>query len=369
MDKVGLRIGIDGRCLSGKLTGIGRYVYELIRQLDKVLPDAKFYVYSPFELSVQLPSDRWVSRIESNRLLARYASGYAWLKFACGRLAATDELDVFWAGRTLLPRLNDSVKTLVTVHDLNHILAPGTMPFVNYCSHRIWFDDDVIRATKVVTNSRGTASKVEKLIGRHVDAVVTPCASPLFHRPSEDDIQKVLANYSIHAPYVLAVGTREPRKNILNLVKAFAILKKNPEFDDMQLVLAGGAGWKTRHVQNEIKRLGSIGLNELGYVSDEHLPGLYAGSEVFVFPSLYEGYGMPVLEARMCGARVVTTDTPELREAGGGATHYLSGTSPEDIVAGIVSVLSTPGDSCISREDRCDWADGASVLGELLAAM
>jgi glycosyltransferase involved in cell wall biosynthesis len=131
----------------------------------------------------------------------------------------------------------------------------------------------------------------------------------------------------VRLPYFLTVGTVEPRKNLPALVRAFLSLKRggrlSPEY---ALVIVGGRGWRGRQLHTLLAESVTQGVHWLGFIPDEDLAALYAGARAFVFPSLYEGFGIPVAEARACGARAVATDIPELREAGGSSGIYIEPT-------------------------------------------
>ncbi len=122
------------------------------------------------------------------------------------------------------------------------------------------------------------------------------------------------------------MATPEPRKNLVAVLAAFTQLEKKGNLKDYQLVLAGPTGWKSRKLTERLGAARAHGLVLAGYVPDELMPLLYALSSALVFPSLYEGFGMPVLEARSCGARVVASNIPELREAGDEYTIYVEPT-------------------------------------------
>lgn len=365
MGQLATNIGIDGRCLSGELTGIGHYVHELIKELDVLLPAARFFVYSPLDLAVELPSNRWIYRTDGNRNIHRILTGYMWLKFRCGKLAREDDLDVFWANRTLLPRLDARTRTVCTVHDLNHLLASKTMPVANYWAHRFWFDRDVRKAGSVITNSRGTASRLQELIGRTADSVAQPAVAEKFRPQKHSEIDRVREQYELDSPYLLAVGTQEPRKNLHSLIDAFLSLKQRGELGGYRLALAGSRGWKNRQLASRLESDRSGSIRQLGYVPDADLPGLYAGADLFVFPSLYEGFGMPVLEARACGTRVVANDIPELREAGGQDSIY-TGTTSWHIAEAILTALSSKEQFANAAGRGPTWRDSAVILAETL---
>lgn len=362
-----VRIGIDGRCLSGKLTGIGRYVFEIIKELDKLMPKAVFFVYSPKKLAVELPSERWTLRMgNSHNIIGNFLSGYGWLKFRCGQLAIKEDLDVFWANRTLLPNLPPKVRMVSTVHDFNHILQPQTMPAVNYMAHKLWFKRDVLRADKVLTNSYGTANKLIQYFKRKPDGVVQPSFGVEFSVPTKDAIKIVKKRYGVESDYLLAVATQEPRKNLSGLVRAYTSLRKKGVLDGYRLVLVGSEGWKNKEMEFLLSSLDDGSIITLGYVPNDDLPSLYGGAKLFVFPSFYEGFGMPVLEARACGTQVVTTDIPELREAGGENSIYVE-PDPVSIGEGILKGLSCEHTSNACLPLKSSWKGAAEVVRDALS--
>lgn len=315
-----LRLGIDAEALRIPLSGVGSYVLNLCRELEKLQPETQFYAYSRLpEGRLAMPSSRWILRTEPNTLLRRMPS-FLWLRTRGAALCSRDGLHLFWATRTLHPRLKEPVRTVSTVHDLNHLLVPETMQLRTLWSHRAWFEGDVARADAIVANSDGTAQRLGILLNRSVTDVVRPALDPAFHIPSTEEgpaHAKALAAHGIRAPYLLTVSTLEPRKNLGVLVEAFAQLKSSGLLDGYSLVLVGTRGWKNNAFERTLEAAQRFGVVRPGYVPRELLPALYANAEVFVLPSLYEGFGMPVLEARACGTKVVVSDTPELREAGG----------------------------------------------------
>ena len=358
-----LTVGIDGRALYGNRAGIGRYVFELCRRLDILLPDAQFIVYSQHQIELPIISSRWQLRLD-NALLAKRMKPALWLKTLCGRLCRNDDLDVFWAAATLFPGLPDKTRTISTVYDLNFVVVPETMSSYQQLSHRFFFTQDIRNADTIAAISNGTSERLAAHIGRSADLIVYPSVDQRFGPQSKADIQRCLHSYEINSPYFLAVATWEPRKNLELLIRTFIVMKQEGLLADHKLVLAGGRGWKDRRLIESIRSDRSQSIIALGYVPDEHLPPLYAGADVFVFPSIYEGFGIPVLEARACGARVVTTDIPELREAGGPDAVYVSPTET-GIRDGIISALGMP--RKLPRLDIPSWEQGAESMASALA--
>jgi glycosyltransferase involved in cell wall biosynthesis len=336
-----MRIGIDGDALRAPLSGVGQYIFNLCRELGELLPEASFLAYSRLPASeVQLPSPDWQLRREPVGAFRRLPS-FVWLKTRCRAMCASDRVNVFWAGRTLHPGLAGGVRTVTTVHDLNYLVVPESMQFQSRWSSRLWFRGDILSADCVLANSFGTAERIRTMIGAKVSDVVLPGVTPKFHLlPSTLEIQN-LSRLGVRSPYLLSVATPEPRKNLDAVLRAYIDLKREGKLKEHQLVLAGPTGWKNRALQQRIGEAGAHGLVLAGYVPDELMPILYGGADALVFPSLYEGFGMPVLEARTCGTRVVTTDIPELREAGDEYVIYVQPTV-EGVKAGILRAIGLP---------------------------
>lgn len=358
-----MRIGIDGRALQGSRTGVGRYVYELCRELDRALPIAQFFIYSSGPLEMPVLSERWVLRSDKSPL-AKYMKSVLWLKCRCGLLCKKDNLDVFWGAATFLPKLPGTVRTVITVYDLNFKIVPETMSITHRWAFRLFFKKDIARANVVTAISKGSSDRLFGLFGRAADAIVYPAIDDSFNPQSETRVQEVLLRHSILRPYLLAVATWEPRKNLELLIHTFLNMKKQGLLTEHKLVLVGGRGWKDQRLAALLA--GTDSVVPLGYVPDEHLAPLYSGADVFIFPSLYEGFGMPVAEASACGATVVTSDTPELREAGGEDVIYIAPTA-EGIQDGILKALSQPKMRANANfADIRSWKPSAEILASAI---
>lgn len=356
-----MNVGIDASRLRPRMSGIGRYVRDMLAPLDAALPEARFVLYAPAACDVALPSERWSVRCDLHPVLKRLPTS-EWIHYRLGARLALEDLDVFWAANTLLPRLVGALPCVTTVYDLNHLLFPDTMPALTRAAHRRWFASDVRRAARVVAISEGTAARLKAHLGCRVDAIARP-AVPLRGTPPDRSTAAIsLAALGVRQPFLLTVGTREPRKNLTSAVAAVSALKAKGRLSDHQLVMAGAGGWggsRRSNLAMEEKNW----IEVLGYVDDATLMALYTLADVLLFPSLYEGYGIPLGEAQMYGCRAVATNSPELREAGGPDALYIEPTT-EAIAWGIEMALSMPAPS--ARRPDHDWNDAAMVMATVL---
>ena len=357
-----LRVGLYGNPLRPGRSGVGHYTFELCKVLGEFLPNAVFHVYSQSPVDLPQASHKWVSIVEPNLIWQRMKP-VLWLKFRVGRMVAKDSLDVFWATSTLLPTTLGDIQTVSTVCDLNYIVVPATMSNAFMWANRLFFARDVRRADTTVAISRGTSDRMLEHFGGAASTIVRPSVGDLYRPQEPNKIVAVRSKYAIPGPYLLALSTWEPRKNFELLIRTFLNLKKNGLLNQHRLVIAGGRGWKDERLVSLIQGEGSADVVPLGYVPEEDLPALYSGAELFVFPSLYEGFGIPVLEALACGTRVVASDVPEIREAGGAAACYIEPTE-EGIANGILKTLGSEKSTTPPSFDS--WTTGGRELARAL---
>lgn len=364
----GLKVGIDSRLMGENLTGIGHYVTELSRELDRLLPAAQFFLYAPWPIGAPVDSPRWRTRIDPwgplfERFRGSWATKHVWMLLRAGALCARDRVNVFWATQApLIPNLPRGVRLVATVYDLGHRTVPQAMRRTMVYGHR-FLERRLSRADALLVISEGTARKLWELAGYKADAVARPAVSGHFRHRPDFEVHPVLRRYGISGRYLLTIANCKPHKNIDLLISVFLSLKNEGRLQGYTLVLGGNDG---DQLLARLRRAGERELNDviaLGYVPDSDLPALYSGAEVFVLPSLNEGFGMPVLEARACQTKIVTTDMPEIREAGGDRAIYVT-PDAAGIRQGILAALAAERPS--APDNLWTWRSSARVLADAI---
>ena len=317
------RITLDYTPAVHQRAGIGRLTRELTRAvLAQASPHQfKLFVMGDAAEARQMESaavsvqgsplsDRWFHRLWFK---ANLPLPVQWFAGPCDLYHATD---------FVLPPTLPNTPTVLTVHDLSFERDPGSAVPSLLSFLRKVVPASARRASHIVADSHATARDLTDLYGIAPDKISTIHSGvhARFHvaADSPDESARIRARYQLgDAPYVLAVGTMQPRKNHLGLVRAFAKLTSHSA-QKANLVISGGKGWLYDDVAGEVQRLG---LRErvkfIGYADDADLPALYRAASVFAFPSLYEGFGLPLLEAMASGVPVVTSNVSSLPEVAG----------------------------------------------------
>ena len=337
-----MRIGIDARPLSKRRTGIGNYVHGLVELLPQVAPQHDYMLYSNRRIDPVFVEGQYCRRFDR---AFRWCPGSFWVIGRGSHLARRDELDVYWATDPILPfRLPARVLKVVTVHDLVWLRCPETTTLYNLFVQTICARRAIAEADYVVVVSRSTQDELIQRLGvprEKTKLVYNGVAGRYKPQDQTKAAEYVSRKYGVPPRYMAFAGTVEPRKNLSLLVKALGILKCSDRLD-CPLLVAGASGWKDSPLFRDIR---TAGLTEgdirfIGYIPDEDMPLLYGGAQVFLFPSLYEGFGLPPVEAMACGAPVIASDAPCIPEILGDAAILESLTSPERFATAILRVLA-----------------------------
>jgi glycosyltransferase involved in cell wall biosynthesis len=327
-----MRIGIDYTAAVNQGAGIGRYTRQLVQALlaldtqDEIVLLAAGGAQAGHTLSAVGPS-RLVTLPLSERALTILWHRLRlplWVELFTGRL------DVFHSPDFALPPVRQA-RTVLTVHDLSFMRVPEcSQPSLRAYLLRV-VPPSVRRADVVLADSQCTRNDVIELLGASPDRVrvIYPGVDACFQRVQDArTLAEVRQRYRLPEHFVLGVGTLQPRKNLQRLIEAYARLGADP---DSKLVIVGGTGWMYEGI---FRRVEELRLQDAvyfpGYAADEDLPALYTLADLFVFPSLYEGFGLPPLEAMACGTPVVTSNVSSLPEVVGDAALTVD---PRDVGA------------------------------------
>ncbi len=345
-----IRVGLLTYGLDRPMSGITRYTLELGRALA-ALPNLEVTYLTPYREGPFASDDRHYYLPSCARLPGLMALGGA----ALGRAAAHLSLDLvhdpvgvspFW------PRLiSGHYRRVVTVHDAIAFRYPQGYNRVNNFLNRRYLPAMLRFADAVITDSQSARSDLESCL-KLPPARLHYCyiaAEARFQPASAEDKRRVVAKYDLRPPFILYLGALEARKNVDGLLRAYARLTA-PNFADVQLVIGGRPTWKHEPISRALSELGlGAKVKFAGYVADEDLPALYSAAAVFAFPSHYEGFGLPALEAMACGAPLVCANTSSLPEVVGDAALMVDPTDDAALSDALARVLCNPG---LGREMR-----------------
>jgi glycosyltransferase involved in cell wall biosynthesis len=358
-----MAIYIDISAAVHSRAGLGRYAESLARALVQEHPERFAFFYNRDRKTTPLAG---LESVPTQTVRAGYKPWRmaVWLGqlLALGFERLVPEAELYHATEHLLLPLR-RVPTVLTVHDLIYHLFPEHHKLLNY-----WFLNQAMplfvqRARAVIAVSESTRQDLIRCYRVHPDkvTVVYEAAAPHFRPASPEDIAAARARYGLPKDFILVVGTIEPRKNLSRLLDALQQLRQKGE--DARLVVVGSKGWLYEgffHRLEELK-LGNAVLLP-GYVPDADLPAVYSAAKVFVLPSLYEGFGLSVLEAMACGTAVVCSRTSSLPEVGGDAARYFDPTDVEEMAETIGAVWcdealrAEMGKHGLAQSARFSWA-------------
>ena len=329
-----MRIAFDGTTLTPGRTGVGYYTEHLLQHLAREVSATgdELVVISNQPIDTVAPLPTHVRVHQGHRFPLRIG----WMQLCAAR--ALDEIkpDVAHFTNGMIP-FAPRVSTVVTIHDLSLRLYPQCHPIRRRLLNRPLMSMAIRQASAIVTVSHSTRRDLLRLHGVRSDrvAVVHEAASPAF-RPIHDRtrLDAMRAKYRLPDRFILYVGTVEPRKNLARLIDAVAQARSAGV--PHHLVCVGPYGWSSRNLVGLIERLALTPyVHFTGYVPFEDLPALYNLAEVFVFPSLYEGFGLPVVEAMACGTPVITANSSSLAEIAGDAAETVDPSSVDAIADAI----------------------------------
>lgn len=370
-----MRIGVDYTAAINQSAGIGRFVrclFEAVTRIDQQNEYVLLHAAPEPGRPVQVPSGPNVSRREL-RFRERVMNAL-WhrLNVPLPVDLLTGPIDIFHAPDFVLPPVRHA-KTILTIHDLAFLLHPecADQRLRAYLEQVV--PRSVARADYIIADSENTRNDVICLLDADPDRVfvIPGGVEPRFRPASSESVADVRQAYGLDGPYILAVGVIEPRKNFPRLIEAYTRFRRKAGFRH-QLVIAGGRGWLSDETFREAERSAYSGdIRFTGFVPEERLPALYTGADVFAYPSLYEGFGLPVLEAMACGTPVICANTSSLPEFAGDAAVLIPPDDPGAIANALETVCGEDGlrhqlhERGYARAREYRWERSAEMLLEL----
>lgn len=332
-------IGFDATPLQiARHSGVGNYTAQLLTALINRADERRYALLANRTLNGETPPGT----------LGQAGHGFpnrsAWMQMMLPRDLAALRPDVCHFTNSLAP-LRAPCPVVITLHDMSLFAHARLHPLKSQLFVRPIIPVVAHRAAAIITVSQH--AKREIVAGLHVAPdkvhVIYEAAAPQYHAITDAaELERVRQRYNLQKPFVLYVGTIEPRKNLTRLVAAFARARRLQP--NLELILAGQLGWKYASLLRAIKDL-NLGraVRRLGYVPDEDLPALYSLARMLAFPSLYEGFGLPVVEAMACGTPVLTSNGSSLAEIAAGASCLVDPLDIGDIAQGLVSLATDDG--------------------------
>lgn len=330
-------VGIDATPFFGERSGVGNYSARLLAAQLKLASDWEYLLYS----------NRPLEKLEPDLDQARRVPGYypssrwLWMQMVLPRIIARTNPDLCHFTNALAPLWLNKPYVL-SIYDATLFLYSRFHPRTRLLAIRLMLPIVARRASAVLTISQSARNDLVRILKIPTEKIhiVYGAAPREFERVTDAaELSRVRQKYALPDQFLLYVGTLEPRKNLRRLVRVFARLQAQGAID--RLVLAGPHGWSMEDFQQQIDELGlQQSVQRLGYVPSGDLPALYSLATVFVFPSLYEGFGLPPLEAMACGTPVLSSHNSSLAEICGEAACLVDPLNEDSLYEGLCRLLS-----------------------------
>ncbi len=330
-----MRIGIDARIFGSQYTGIGRYVQELVEHLAQIAPQHEFVLFMNAPQFQEYEAPKNVQKVLVNA--HHYSLKEQWSFFWKLRKAKLDLMHFTHFNAPILYKK----PSVVTIHDLTLSFYPGKKmnSWLHRRAYHFTLSNAVSHAKKVIAVSENTKLDLIKVLGtaqEKITVIYEGVGENFTPREDREGLAELVKKYGITKDYLLYTGVWRSHKNLINLIRAFAILKQDESFD-LQLVITGKEDPYYPEVRRTVKELGlEYSVIFPGMVPEDELTALYQGAFTYVFPSLYEGFGLPPLEAMRCGTPVVASKASCIPEiCGENNALFFDPYDPEDMANAI----------------------------------
>jgi glycosyltransferase involved in cell wall biosynthesis len=337
-----MRIGLDAKRAFLNNSGLGSYSRNLISAMCAYFPESEFMLYTtrtnPDLFSPSFPN----VRVRAPKTLLQRKLHPAWRSYGIPKLLVSDGIDIYHGLSHELPFRfpADKVKSVVTIHDLIFLRLPGLYNAFDRYIYERKTRYACQKADRIIAISRQTADDIVEFFGadRSKIEVIYQGCHPGFYQPlSPEEKAALRIKYELPASYILYVGTIEERKNLLNLVRAM-----DEGHIDLPLVVIGRKKAYAAEVLQYLGKHRSVRVFFQNLIANTDLPGFYQLADIFVYPSVYEGFGIPILEALASRTPVITSRGGCFSEAGGPSTLYIDPMNTREIAEAISRVTRDP---------------------------
>ena len=340
-----MKVALNATALLSPLTGIGQYTYQLAKALQ-TLPGLELNLFYGSGWSTEVRNQPVPSITAIKSLIKRFMPN----AYSINRLLQQNRFtrgfqvnsaDIYHEPNFLAFKFDGPL--VITVHDLSWIRFPDTHPVERVRAMNKYFEPGLRRAAFILTDSEFVKRELMDVFGVKADRIrpVLLGVEPLFYPRTPEDTQPVLNRYDlVHGQYLLAVGTLEPRKNLQVALRAYMLLPQQVR-KHFPLVLVGMNGWRTSALEQQIAPLVSAGeIRQIGYLPREELAMVTAGASTLIYPSIYEGFGLPPLEAMACGVPVVASEVSSLPEVVGDTGLLINPYDDEALAQAILKIIT-----------------------------
>lgn len=346
-----MRIGIDCRTMlnpqAGERAGVGHYTTYLVKELVKLSRKDTFVLF----FDHRMPNNdlvKWLRELSNVEIvkfpLSEYKKylPYGYSHVVVAQTLKQKNLDIFHSPAYAIP-MQYNRPSIITVHDLAIYRNASWFPPKQKFSTRVLVPSSIRKATQIIAVSQATAKQVKqyfKIPQKHVQVIYEGFSKE--ERLNKEKREHIKRKFTLNDRFIFFVGTIEPRKNLVNLVRAFDhFMDENyKRHQDIQLVIAGGKGWKHQQIFRTIARAKwSANIRVIGYISHEEKIALLESSLFFAFPSHWEGFGLPILEAASLGVPILTSKISSLPEVADGGAIYVQPNSVSSIQKGITTLV------------------------------
>ncbi len=336
-----MKIAVHGSHLcQEREDGNQTYILNLFRAIREIDTENKYTFY------YNKPNAKIVEA--SNFEHKVHKSYFMWTQRVFPFLLRQDKPDVLFMPIQMLPFLKSRrQKSVVTIHDLAFLLYPETFPAKDAFLHKLYVREAIIKADHLIAITEATKQDIIRFYNvdpGKITVVYHGVDKNRFRLIQEGEdilVNNVKNKYNISKPYILYIGNVQPRKNIQGLIKAYQKLR-NTKDHNYQLVIAGAKAWLVEDVMKEIGDEYRDDIIFTGRFEDSELSPLLWGADLFVLPSFYEGFGLPVLEAMACGVPTLVSNTPSLVEVGGNASLAFDPHNVDDMAKVLDNIISDP---------------------------